>query len=42
MEVNSIRSWLRDYNRAFLHSVGVQAQAEGAKASKNSLFNFVL
>ena len=28
MEVNSIRSWLRDYNRAFLHSVGVQAQAE--------------
>jgi len=25
---------LRDYNRAFLRSVGAQAQAEGAKSSK--------
>jgi len=27
----------RDYNRAFLRSIGAQAQAEGAKASKNLL-----
>jgi hypothetical protein len=33
-------SALRDYNCAFLRSVGAQAQAEGAKASKN--FEFIL
>ena len=33
-ELSQQAGWLRDYIRAFLLSVGAQAQAEGAEASK--------